>query len=99
MHPAPALLEVAQTWWDVDRTPAVTWDEHARRFDLVDPGDPRSRLRLVVFRDAVTDPERVAEVLAEAFAACDFPPTGDGVPSARARLTLRANGIDAPLVG
>lgn len=99
MHPAPDLLEVAQTWWDVDRVPVVTWDHDARRFDLVDPQEPRHRLRLAVFRDPVAEPARLAAVFAEAFAACDFPPTGDGVPRDRAQVTLRANGIEAPLAG
>lgn len=98
MHPAPDLLEVAQTWWDVDRVPAVTWDATGRRFDLVDPQAPASRLRLVVFARPVADPARVAAVLAEAFAACDFPPNGDGVTPARAATTLRAHGIgDEPV--
>jgi hypothetical protein len=99
VHPAPALLEVAQTWWDVDHDPAVTWDREGRRFDLVDPEAPTSRLRLVVFADPVADPPAVAAVLADAFAACDFPPTGDGVPPGRAALTLRAHGVNAQVAG
>lgn len=95
LHPAPELLEVAETWWDVDRVPAVTWDREGRRFDLVDPSDPSRRLRLVAFAEPVEDPAAVAAVIAGAFAACDFPPNGDGVPPARAELTVRAHGIRA----
>lgn len=97
MIPAPELLEVAQSWWDVDRVPAVVWDAEARRFDLIDPGDDTARLRLAVFAVPVADPAMIASVLAGAFAACDFPPTEDGVPPARAARTLRAHGIDTPL--
>ncbi|WP_052668468.1 hypothetical protein [Nitriliruptor alkaliphilus] len=99
MYPAPALLEVARIWWDVDRVPAVTWDAEGRCFDLVDPLEPSSRLRLVAFAAPVDDPTAIAAVLAEAFAACDFPPDGDGVPPARAELTVRAHGIRAPRPG
>lgn len=95
LHPAPELLEVAETWWDVDRVPAVTWDRQGQRFDLVDPGEPARRLRLVAFAEPVDDPDAVAAVLAGAFAACDFPPNGDGVSAARAELTVRAHGIRA----
>jgi hypothetical protein len=95
LHPAPELLEVAETWWDVDRVPAVTWDTDGRRFDLVDPSAPATRLRLVTFTEPVDDPAAVASVLAGAFAACDFPPNGDGVSPERAELTVRAHGIRA----
>jgi hypothetical protein len=95
LHPAPELLEVAETWWDVDRVPAVTWDTEGRCFDLVDPGAPARRLRLVAFAEPADDPAGVAAVLAGAFAACDFPPNGDGVSPARAELTVRAHGIRA----
>lgn len=91
--PAPALLEVAQTWWDVEHDPVVVWDATGCRFDLADPHDTTARLRLVVLASPPADPAAVADVLAEAFAACDFPPTGDGVPTARAAATLRAHGI------
>lgn len=97
MHPAPDLAEVARIWWDVDHDPVVAWDEDGRRFDLVDPREPSSRLRLAIFAEPVPDPSRVAAVLAEGLAACDFPPTGDGVTPARAALTLRANGVEDPL--
>lgn len=96
-HPAPDLLEVAQTWWDVERVPAVTWSPDARSFELVDPGEPTSRLHLATFRHPVEDPAKVAAILAEAIAACDFPPAGGGVPPARAARTLQAFGIAAEL--
>ncbi len=95
--PAPELAEVARIWWDVDHDPVVTWDVTGRSFCLADPQDHDARLHLVTFADPVADPARIAGVLAEAFAACDFPPTGDGVGPDRAALTLRRHGITAPL--
>jgi hypothetical protein len=93
MVPAPELVEVAQIWWDVEHAPAVSWDADACAFHLVDPEDPGSRLLLARFAAPVPDPEEVATVLAEGLAACDFPPTGDGVVPERAQRTLRAAGI------
>jgi hypothetical protein len=92
--PAPELAEVAHTWWDVDRDPVVTWDASARRFELVDPEQLDSRLELVTLRTPATDPRRAAASLAEAFAACDFPPTGRGVPVASAIRVARDLGLD-----
>jgi hypothetical protein len=92
--PAPQLAEVAHTWWDVDRDPVVTWDAAARRFELVDPDQPTSRLELVTLRTPAADPARAAASLAEAFAACDFPPTGHGVPAASAARVARDLGLD-----
>jgi hypothetical protein len=94
VHPAPELAEVARIWWDVDHDPVVAWDEAGRCFDLVDPREPSSRLRLATLASPAPDPGRIAAVLADALAACDFPPTGDGVPPDRAARTLRAHGID-----
>jgi hypothetical protein len=96
-HPAPGLREVASIWWDVDRDPEVTWDASGRRFDLVDPRDRTARLRLAVLAAPATDPARVAAALAEGLAACDFPPTEDGVPPATATRALRAQGVVATL--
>jgi hypothetical protein len=92
--PAPELAEVSRTWWDVEHDPAVTWDASGRRFDLVDPRQLDRRLRLVELAEPPPDPATFAARLATAFAACDFPPTGDGVPPARAAATLRAQGLD-----
>lgn len=94
MIPAPDLLEVAQIWWDVEREPVVIWDVDGRRFHLADPEDPDARLLLAVFDAPVDDPERVARAFADGLAACDFPPLGGGVAAARARVTLRAAGLD-----
>lgn len=105
---APALREVAAIWWDVDRDPAVTWDADGRVFDLVDPdtgsggdrapgpdggSDDVDRLALVRFAQPVAAPRAVAMALADGLAACDFPPTGDGVAPARAATTLRVAGV------
>jgi hypothetical protein len=92
--PAPELAEVARTWWDVDHDPVVVWDPSATRFELADPADPTARLQLVTLRTPAPDPPRAATRLAEAFAACDFPPTGDGVPVASAVRVARDVGLD-----
>jgi hypothetical protein len=92
--PAPALAEVSRTWWDVDHDPVVSWDESATRFDLVDPDDGSARLRLVRLATSAPDPARAAARLAEGLAACDFPPTGDGVPADSAAEVARAAGLD-----
>jgi hypothetical protein len=91
---APELGEVARTWWDVDHDPFVVWDASATRFELVDPAEPGSRLELVTLRTAPPDPAGAAASLAEAFAACDFPPTGRGVPAASAARVARALGLE-----
>lgn len=89
--PAPELLEVAQTWWDVDRVPVVAWSADGTVYDLVDPGDPDRRLRLLRLASTPHEPpRRVAEVLAEGLAACDFPPTGEEASPNRVAATLKA---------
>lgn len=90
---APALLEVAQAWWDVDRVPYVTWTPDARRFDLVEHHDPDTRLLLLTLTDPAPAPRELAEVLAEGLASCDFPPTGDGASPRHVAATLRAAGL------
>ena len=92
--PAPGLREVAQTWWDVDVDPLVTWDAAALRFTLVDPTDATRRLRLLELAEPADDPRGLATVLAEGLAACDFPPTGDGAAPGRVRATLRAARVE-----
>ena len=92
--PAPELREVAQTWWDVDAVPVVSWDAGACRFVLVDSTDPRNHLRLLTLAEPADDPRRLATVLAEGLAACDFPPTGDGAAPGRVRATLRAARVE-----
>ncbi len=97
MIDAPALLEVAQTWWDVERVPCVVWDDDATVFELVDPDDPDLRLALARFASPVGDAVGVGRALSEGLAACDFPPTGDGLAPGRAALTLRTAGLpDTP---
>lgn len=88
--PAPELLEVAQTWWDVDEVPVVVWSEDGRVFDLVDVTDAGRRLSLLRLDTPPQDPAAVAGVLAEGLAACDFPPTDDRASPGRVRATLRA---------
>lgn len=94
MRDAPGLREVAQIWWDVDRDPAVVWDDAGTWFALVDPDDPTHRLDLVRFAAPVADPAAVAAVLAEGLAACDFPPTGERASPPRVAATLRVAGVD-----
>ncbi len=85
------MLEVAQTWWDVDRVPVVTWITDGTVYDLVDPGDPARRLRLLRLASPPHEPaRRVAEVLASGLAACDFPPTGEQASPNRVAATLKA---------
>lgn len=89
--PAPGLLEVAQTWWDVDRVPVVTWSADGTVYDLVDPVEPDRRLRLLRLASPPHEPpRRVAEVLADGLAACDFPPTGEEASPNRVAATLKA---------
>jgi hypothetical protein len=92
--PATSLREAADIWFDTGRDPVVAWDATGRRFDLVDGGDPDQRLGLFVASGPVEDPRRVAEVLAEGLAACDFPPTGDAASPEHVRRALRAAGLD-----
>ena len=98
--PAPELREVAQTWWDVDVDPLVTWDAVGLHFTLVDPTDASRRLRLLELAEPVEDPRGLAVVLAEGLAACDFPPTDDAASPGRVRATLRAARVEVvPLEG
>jgi hypothetical protein len=90
---APGLQETAEIWWDSPAVPVVEWDAEGRRVELVDPGDPGNRLSLWVAAEPLADVEAVARALAEGLAACDFPPTGDGVSLPRAEATLRAAGL------
>jgi hypothetical protein len=92
--PAPGLRETADIWFDTGRDPDVVWDPAGRRFELVDPGDPRHRLALFTAPAPVADPARVARALAEGLAACDFPPTGDGASPRHVARTLRGAGLD-----
>jgi hypothetical protein len=92
--PAPAMRETADIWFDTGRDPVVTWDAPGQRFDLVDPGDATVRLRLFTAPQPVPDPDRVARVLAEGLAACDFPPTGDGADPDHVARALRVAGLD-----
>jgi hypothetical protein len=91
---APDLRETADIWFDTGRDPVVTWDAEARRFELVDPVDAAQRLTLFVADAPVADPGRLARVLAQGLAACDFPPTGDGASPSHVARALRAAGID-----
>lgn len=92
--PAPALVEVAQIWWDRDVVPVVTWDEDGVAYELVDPDDPTRRLALLAVQEPPEDPRALATVLAEGLASCDFPPTGEQASPGRVRATLRAAGVD-----
>lgn len=91
--PAPQLRETADIWWDSGVDPVVGWDATGRRWWLVDGADASQRLRLLELPAPVAEPRRVAEALADGLAACDFPPTADGVTPDRARATLRAAGL------
>lgn len=92
--PAPGLRETADIWWDTGRDPVVAWDPGGRRFDLVDPAAPANRIRLWAAPGPVEDPGRVARVLADGLAACDFPPTADAASETNVAKALRAAGID-----
>jgi hypothetical protein len=92
--PAPGLRETADVWFDRGRDPVVTWDASGRRFELADPQEGGERLSLYLAPSAPSDPARVANVLAEGLAACDFPPTGDGADPGHVARTLRVAGID-----
>jgi hypothetical protein len=92
--PAPDLRETADIWFDTARDPVVEWDGAGCRFELVDPGAPGNRLTLLLTSRAAADPARVARVLAEGLAACDFPPTGEGASPVHVAKALRAAGID-----
>jgi hypothetical protein len=91
---APGLRETADIWFDSGRDPVVRWDDSGCRFELCDPGDDGQRLLLLQTARPVADPERVAGVLAEGLAACDFPPTEQGASRTHVLAALRAAGLD-----
>lgn len=93
--PAPALMETARIWFDADTCPAVVVEDDGRRFVLVeDDGRGPGRLTLLERATSVRDAARVAQVLAEGLAACDFPPNGDGASPSHVSAALRAHGLD-----
>lgn len=94
--PAPGLRETADIWFDTERDPVVVWDAAGRRFELRDPLEPAHALALVTYPSGVDDPQRVARVLAEGLAACDFPPTGDGAAASHVTSALRVAGLEPP---
>jgi hypothetical protein len=92
--PAPALAETARIWFDSEGEPSVV-TEDGRTFTLVEDGGHGPGRLLLLHRDApVADPSRVARVLADGLAACDFPPNGDGASAAHVDAALRAHGLD-----
>ena len=92
--PAPELAETARIWFDSDAQPAVVCED-GRTFALVeDGGRGPGRLRLLAQTSTVREPERVARVLAEGLAACDFPPNSDGASEQHVSAALRAHGLD-----
>lgn len=93
--PAPGLAETARIWFDSEAGPVVIWDAHATRFLLVeDGGAGPGTLSLLERASSVREPVRVARVLAEGLAACDFPPNGDGASPRHVTAALRAHGLD-----
>jgi len=93
--PAPGLSETARIWFDSEAEPVVAWDAEERCFTLVeDGGRGPGVLELLVQPHPVRDPSRVAQVLAEGLAACDFPPRGDGASPRHVSAALRAHGLD-----
>ena len=92
---APALMETARIWFDAETCPTVVVEDEGRRFMLVeDDGHGPGRLVLLTRDAPVREPERVAQVLAEGLAACDFPPNGDGASPSHVSAALRAHGLD-----
>ena len=92
--PAPALGETARIWFDSEAEPAVVVED-GRSFVLVeDGGRGPGRLALLEADRPVRDAGRVARVLAEGLAACDFPPNGDGASERHVSAALRAHGLD-----
>ena len=51
-------------------------------------------LVLLELHDDTAEPAVIAAALRDGLAACDFPPTADGVAPARAAATLRAAGLE-----
>jgi hypothetical protein len=91
---APQLAETARIWFDSDAEPAVVSDDGCTFVLVEDGGRGPGRLALLERTDAVRDPARVARVLAEGLAACDFPPNGDGASAHHVSAALRAHGLD-----
>lgn len=91
---APQLRETADIWWDSGTDPRIAWDGRGRRFWLVDGVDAGKRLVLLELHDDTAEPAVIAAALRDGLAACDFPPTADGVAPARAAATLRAAGLE-----
>jgi len=92
--PAPGLSETAQIWFDSESEPAVVTADGCGFALVEDCGRGPGRLPLLQHLRPVRDPQRVARVLAEGLAACDFPPNGDGASAPHVRATLRAHGLD-----
>lgn len=97
--PAPALRETADIWWDSGTDPVIAWDAAGKRWWLADGADHSARLVLLESAAAVPEPRRVAEAFRDGLAACDFPPTADGVTPSRAVATLRAAGLSSLITG
>ena len=91
--PAPGLRETADIWFDTGRDPEVAWDDTGTVFRLLDPSPGTASLLLLRLDRPVAEPRRVAEVLADGLAACDFPPTGDGAEPGHVVAALRAGGL------
>jgi hypothetical protein len=99
---APGLSETARIWFDSELVPEVHWNAAGTHFELVGgtssshPADTRPPARITLLRvdTPVTEPRRVAHVLAEGLAACDFPPTADGASRRLVDAALRAAGLD-----
>jgi hypothetical protein len=94
---APELREVATIWWDIERDPVVGWDPAGQLFELIDPLAPdEHRLVLARFPGGVDAPARIAQVLADGLAACDFPPTESAASPHQVARALAAGGFATP---
>ena len=93
---APALRETADIWFDSGCDPVVRYEVATDRYWLVDGADPAQRLLLLDADEAPeADPHRIARVLAELLAACDFPPTADRASPVHVHAALRTAGLTA----
>lgn len=105
--PAPQLRETADIWFDSGVDPAIRWDREGRRFELIDPQaaadgyqgdepDEASDRSLLLYEAPypLPDPARIAQVLADGLAACDFPPTAERAHPGHVASALRAANID-----
>jgi len=91
---APALRETADIWFDSGCDPVVRYVDAC--FWLVDGADPEQRLLLLEADDVPdADPRRIATVLAETLAACDFPPTADRASPVHVHAALRTAGLSS----